>query len=446
MADMVALCRDSLQRHLPIHAHQEISANIRKPPPRIRSACIACATSRTKCDGEKPCARCRKRETQCDYRDRSTRKAKTRDSSQEVSGSSDIAPNVKGMGEDEVIGLVPSGQTFTHRVNHSNPSFIGNELSSPSDNGTGRESLSEETSKDLQNTFNDRSSIEQLHPVSETDSTSLASVLTNSQLGIASHDLLLTTNGAFSDFQYPMPELGIDTLNNIAGLQYDVDMDIPSQAFDDFWNWLGDFGSDSWNYGSSECLSTAPHHHYATDLTEESSSQARKGSLAESMEPAYASETSDESPDAPSPWPLSWIPSQMDAGLPATESAGVPDSMLEMENFAHVGRLSYEKYEEIVENVQNHANQPVYRSFGSPVLPSVEVMNCFIQLYFEHFHDTMPFIHKPSFDPSKEHWVLVLAVAATGCRFSQVPRSDLHALKLTELVRRSIMVIVSALS
>lgn len=376
-------------------------------------------------------------------------KAKTRDSSQEISSSSDMAANVKGIGEDEVVSPMLSGQTFTHRVNDSNPSFIGNELTSPGDNGMARESLSEEAFNDLQNTFNKRSCIEQLHPASTNDtstidSTSLASVLTSSQLEIASHDPLLTTNGAFSDFQYPMPEIVADTLNDIAGLQYDVDMDIPSQAFDDFWNWLGDFGSDGWNYGSSECQSTAPHHHYATDLTKESGSQARNGSLTGSMGTAYTSETSDESPDAPSPWPLSWIPSQMDAGLPATESAGVPDSMLEMENFAHVGRLSYEKHEEIVENVQNHANQPVYRSFGNPVLPSAEVMNCFIQLYFEHFHDTMPFIHKPSFDPSKEHWVLVLAVAATGCRFSQVPRADLYALKLTELVRRSIMVIVRA--
>lgn len=257
---------------------------------------------------------------------------------------------------------------------------------------------------------------------------------------------LLTTNEEISSFEFLTPVSGLN-LQNMAtnnDPQCDVDMDIPNQSFDDFWYWLGDFGNEMQGvYGSFESRSDGLHQPRATDSNEDFGGQAvlepREGSIV-ITDP---SESSDESPDAPSPWPLSWTPRQMDAGLPATEATGVDHSILEIENFAHVGRLSFEKYEEIVENLEIHANQPIYQTFGSPVLPSAEVMNSFIQLYFEHFHDTMPFIHKSSFDPSKEHWILVLAIAATGCRFSQVPRSDLYGLKLTELVRRSIMVVVS---
>lgn len=283
-----------------------------------------------------------------------------------------------------------------------------------------------------------------LSPTPRAETTSSMPALGNPEAGTVRNDQLLTTDGV-SGFDFPTPVSGLALQNMVTNdySQCDFDMDMPNQTFDYFWNWLGDFGNDMGAYGSFESQSDGLRQPRTTDSTEESGRLTSSRPRKDSKETACLSESSDESPDAPSPWPLSWTPKQMDAGLPTTEAAGVPDCVLEMENFAHVGRLSAEKYDEIVENLQNHANQPIYQSFGSPVLPSAEVMNSFIQLYFEHFHDTMPFIHKPSFDPSKEHWVLVLAVAATGCRFSQVPRSDLYALKLTELTRRSIMVIVS---
>lgn len=403
---------------------------VRKPPPRIRSACNACARSRTKCDGEQPCGRCHKRSTQCDYRGRSTKKTKTRDPSQQFSSGNDITANPKDTGQEVTFSPVKSQHESVYSVNDINPASFVSELAGPGDNGvdgTPRQYLSEQGSNDSQSSSNGPLYVGRPDQVPTVESILPAPDLANPELDAISHNFMLTLSGAVPDLQYPMGQSGHGALDDISDLQYDVDMEIPSQAFDGFWCWLDDFSSDGWAYGSSD--------NHFPDLHQ-------PGTEASNITSTYASERSDESPEAPSPWPLSWTPKQMDAGLPATEAAGVPDCVLELENFAHVARLSCEKYDEIVENLQNHANQPVYRSFGNPVLPTAEVMNCFIQLYFEHFHDSMPFIHKSSFDPSREHWVLVLAVAATGCRFSQVPRADLYALKLTELVRRSIMVIV----
>lgn len=358
--DGATLRRDSLQRHLPIHADHEARLGIYKPPTRTSRACDACARSRLKCDGERPCARCRNKSINCDYyRSRS---------------------GARGTRARRASSQAPTSQA---------PSAVNDDPANPA---------------------------------------------------AASNGQPLTAGEQVPGFDFPTPASGL-SLQSIVAIdspQCDVDMEIPNQTFDDFWYWLGDFGSGT---------DTGAHASFEPQPRASDPPDGNPGGLDGTEAAACPSGgNSGESPDAPSPWPLSWTPRQMDAGLPATEEAAgttIPGCVLEVEDFAHVGRLSREKYEEVAANLRDHASQPVYRSFGSPVLPAAEVMNSFIQLYFEHFHDTMPFIHKPSFDPSREHWLLVLAVAAAGCRFSQVPRSDLYALKLTELVRRSIMVVVS---
>lgn len=339
-----------------------------------------------------------------------------------------------------------------YRVNGMSASFGGQELARPLHNLTDS-TLGEPLNEDgfsephtAATVANDHLWNGRLHPAPTSESNSNVPALASHETGTVSHGDLLTTNEEISSFEFPTPVSGHSLQNMVTNNDPEcgIDMEIPNQTFDDFWYWLGDFGSDMQAmYGSFESQSNGFRQPRTTVSTEYFGGRAGPEPRHDSTATAYPSESSDESPDAPSPWPLSWTPRQMDAGLPATEATGIDHSVLEMENFAHVGRLSFEKYEEIVENLETHANQPIYQSFGNPVLPSAEVMNSFIQLYFEHFHDTMPFIHKPSFDPSKENWILVLAVAATGCRFSQVPRSDLYGLKLTELVRRSIMVVVS---
>lgn len=333
-------------------------------------------------------------------------------------------------------------------VDGMSPILVAHEVTSPADNAADsilREPHNGDSSSEPHNAANDQLWNGRLRSAPTAERTSPVPALANCEAGNVSQSQILTTSEEVPCFEFPTPVSGLNLQNIVSNddLQYDVDMEIPNQVFDDFWCWLGDFDNDMGAYGSFESQSDALRQPRTTDSTEDFGRRTEARPRKDSMDTAYPSEISDESPDAPSPWPLSWTPRQMDAGLPATEATGVLDCVLEMEHFAHVGRLSFEKYEEIVENLQNHANQPIYRSFGNPVLPSAEVMNSFIQLYFEHFHDTMPFIHKPSFDPSKEHWIFVLSVAATGCRFSQVPRADLYALKLTELVRRSIMVVVS---
>lgn len=68
-----------------------------------------------------------------------------------------------------------------------------------------------------------------------------------------------------------------------------------------------------------------------------------------------------------------------------------------------------------------------------PPLPCFAV---YVQLYFEHFHPRMPFLHLPTFDVSADNWACVLAVACIGSQYSAHTRHVQHWLWLTRVVRR----------
>src|ERR1700761_6841666 len=59
--------------------------------------------------------------------------------------------------------------------------------------------------------------------------------------------------------------------------------------------------------------------------------------------------------------------------------------------------------------------------------PSRAYLNVYVQLYFEHFHPRMPFLHVPTFDTGENNWLLILSVAAVGCQYSATTSCPQHA-------------------
>lgn len=92
----------------------------------------------------------------------------------------------------------------------------------------------------------------------------------------------------------------------------------------------------------------------------------------------------------------------------------------ERENLAHVEELPPKIYHQIVSNFEA-LNEPNERNtrFAMGDFPSIAACNAFMQLYFEMFDPVFPMLHRPTFDPAQESWLLVLAIIAMGCRFSQ---------------------------
>ncbi|KAH8426504.1 fungal specific transcription factor domain-containing protein [Aspergillus melleus] len=112
-------------------------------------------------------------------------------------------------------------------------------------------------------------------------------------------------------------------------------------------------------------------------------------------------------------------------------TANVPDSIsdeqeiLVSEDFCHVERISEDTYNAILDFYREHCQKP---NTPQPAPPSIQVVNTFVQLYFEHFHPVMPIIHHASFKPTPDKWVLVAAIASVGCQYSRIPtRPQMHS-------------------
>ena len=124
-------------------------------------------------------------------------------------------------------------------------------------------------------------------------------------------------------------------------------------------------------------------------------------------------------------WPTDWNPRQADNFISFPDMSGAPRDVLKAENFPHVQPLGRNNYEKILSIIaQASKERKIFRPFQKSALPSTEAFNCFVQLYFEHFQPIFPLLHQPSFNPSKSSWVLVLAVATIGCRYSKAPSSS----------------------
>ncbi|OBR15198.1 C2H2 type zinc finger domain protein [Colletotrichum higginsianum IMI 349063] len=109
-----------------------------------------------------------------------------------------------------------------------------------------------------------------------------------------------------------------------------------------------------------------------------------------------------------------------------------------LEDYEHVPNLNTDVYSFIsTQFARLNADNSFHLPFTDEPFPSFEAINAFVQSYFEHYHPVFPLLHQASFDPKHSHWVLVIAVAATGCGFSVLGTTRTSFI-LQELLRRSI--------
>ncbi|KAF5268201.1 hypothetical protein FOXYS1_909 [Fusarium oxysporum] len=113
---------------------------------------------------------------------------------------------------------------------------------------------------------------------------------------------------------------------------------------------------------------------------------------------------------------------------------------VDLEDFSHVERLSTEGYQnlDLWAYMMSTINETgTFRSSEPSILPPLKTLNAYIQLYFEKFHDTLPIIHRPTFDPSSAPCLLVLAIANIGRRFSRLTYGLSNELGLENLIESS---------
>lgn len=117
------------------------------------------------------------------------------------------------------------------------------------------------------------------------------------------------------------------------------------------------------------------------------------------------------------------------------------------EDYGHVPPLTSETYFAIEKNFSLlNSTHGCFVPFTGHALPSLDKMNVLVQVYMEEFHPVFPILHRPTFNGGKDHWMLVLAVAAIGSNFSKTLRSLDTFFMLQEFLRRAIHIQVGALS
>ena len=102
----------------------------------------------------------------------------------------------------------------------------------------------------------------------------------------------------------------------------------------------------------------------------------------------------------------------------------------------HLHRLSESAREEILSLV-SISHQPHWPIVDVAAFPSTQTLSVCINLYFRHFHDTLPILRRSTFRITEATPVLLLAMAAIGAMYSKDGLSGL-AVALNELARRAI--------
>jgi hypothetical protein len=109
------------------------------------------------------------------------------------------------------------------------------------------------------------------------------------------------------------------------------------------------------------------------------------------------------------------------------------------EDYGHVPYITNEAYDLMTSTFkQLNSDNAYYIPFTNKHLPSLQHMQIYMQVYFEDFHPVFPLLHKATFSPTKDDWLLSLAVSSIGCLLSKAIQSREVYPIMQEFLRRAI--------
>ena len=103
------------------------------------------------------------------------------------------------------------------------------------------------------------------------------------------------------------------------------------------------------------------------------------------------------------------------------------------EIYGHVDRIPEQGFGKLHDFYRTQQQTPSL----SPPLPP-RILHAFVELYFEHFDRRFPVLHKSRLGTSDTPWVLLLATAAVGSHYSEIPQASEYNLVLCELLERAV--------
>jgi hypothetical protein len=107
-------------------------------------------------------------------------------------------------------------------------------------------------------------------------------------------------------------------------------------------------------------------------------------------------------------------------------------------------RISEEIYHELRDWFYRTCSSSThFMAFETTSFPSLTTLDHWISSFIENFLPLLPCIHLATFKPSKSHCLLLLAMAALGCRYPEDEDSSRCVTAMNEFLRRSILEMVS---
>ncbi|KAG7407144.1 Zinc finger protein klf1 [Fusarium oxysporum f. sp. rapae] len=111
------------------------------------------------------------------------------------------------------------------------------------------------------------------------------------------------------------------------------------------------------------------------------------------------------------------------------------------EDYGHVPYITNEAYDIMTSTFKQLNSDNAYCiPFTNKHLPSLQHMQIYMQIYFEEYHPVFPLLHKATFSPTKDDWLLSLAVSSIGCLFSKTLQSREVYPIMQEFLRRAIRI------
>ncbi|PWI75924.1 C6 and C2H2 transcription factor [Purpureocillium lilacinum] len=133
------------------------------------------------------------------------------------------------------------------------------------------------------------------------------------------------------------------------------------------------------------------------------------------------------------PWPHVYRPSETDSQLSLSPIVQSTPSIFRDPNLDFIKESSREAMMTLVSTT----NQPNWPVVDVTLFPSTQTLSVCVNLYFRHFHDTLPIIRRSKMRTSDAPPILLLAMASIGAMYSRDKLSGL-AIALNELTRRAI--------
>ncbi|OAQ61102.1 fungal transcriptional regulatory protein [Pochonia chlamydosporia 170] len=225
------------------------------------------------------------------------------------------------------------------------------------------------------------------------------------------------------------PPAAIPSLVDLAPITFDSLCGLAADPSESLFGWdIGDIESDNVDF-----LNMSPLNWFRS-ANDAPSNLTEPLSASDSVDLPSESRLIRDAQPPDTPWPHVYRPNEIDSQLSLPPVVQHMTTIFQDTSLECVNESTRQAMITLVNTTNNH-NWPVV---DVSLLPSTRTLSLCINLYFRHFHDTLPILRRSNMQIADTPPILLLAMAAIGAMYSRDKYGGL-AIALNELARRVIV-------